>query len=116
MTVNGTDPVNPLRGEAGLTLGGRTLRLRPTFAALVAAEQELGSLFALIERAGRGQLTAADMAALFWHCLAEKPEGMTRENFSEALVREGLAKALPSFRALATAALGGQPEIPGEGP
>ena len=32
---------NPHRGEASLSVGGETLVLRPTFTALVAAEQEL---------------------------------------------------------------------------
>ena len=38
--------------------------LRPTFTALVAAEEELGPLFALVERAGAGQLKLSEMAAL----------------------------------------------------
>ena len=44
---------NQARGEAALVIGGETLRLRPSFAALVAAEAELGPLFALVERAGQ---------------------------------------------------------------
>ena len=69
---------NAARGEVALVLGGETLRLRPSFAALVAAEAELGPLFALVERAAAGGLTLAEMAALFWHCLAPPPAGMTR--------------------------------------
>ena len=41
---------NHARGEAALDLGGRTIALRPSFAALVAAEEELGPLFELVER------------------------------------------------------------------
>jgi Phage tail tube protein, GTA-gp10 len=48
--------------------------LRPTFAALVAAEEELGPLFALVERAASGTLKLSEMVALFWHCLAEQPK------------------------------------------
>ena len=59
---------NAARGEAGLAIGGETLVLRPSFEALVAAEAELGSLFALVERAAEGRLTLAETAALFWHC------------------------------------------------
>lgn len=40
---------NALRGEAELRVDGRVLVLRPSFAALVAAEAELGPLFALVE-------------------------------------------------------------------
>ncbi len=60
---------NPVRGEASLRVAGEVLVLRPTFAALVAAEQELGSLFALVERAVGGRLALAELVALFWHCL-----------------------------------------------
>lgn len=88
---------NPLRGEAMLVLDGQALRLRPTFTALVAAEAELGPLFALCERAAAGQLTLAEMAALLWHCLAETTP---REAFADALVAGGLANATPALRVL----------------
>ena len=78
---------NAARGEAGLEVGGQTLLLRPTFAALVAAEAELGPLFALVERAAAGELKLAEMAALFWHCLDGAPAGLTRETFSRAAGR-----------------------------
>ena len=39
-----------------LLVGGAPRLLRPSFTALVAAEEELGPLFALVERAGAGQL------------------------------------------------------------
>jgi hypothetical protein len=42
---------NAVRGEASLRVGGEALVLRPSFAALVAAEAEIGSLFGLVERA-----------------------------------------------------------------
>jgi hypothetical protein len=51
---------NPLRGEAAFM--GRTLR--PTFAALVAAEAELGPLLALVDREAVGEaVVAAGLAA-----------------------------------------------------
>jgi hypothetical protein len=86
-----------MRGEAAIPIGGREFVLRPTFAALVAAEEELGSLFALIERAGEGRLRLAELAALFWHCLAER-SGVTREHVGEAVARLGLAAASKPLR------------------
>ena len=59
---------NPVRGEASVEVGGVAVTLRPTFAALVAAEAELGPLFSLVERAAGGGLTLAELAALMWHC------------------------------------------------
>ena len=98
---------NPVRGEAALRVGGVELVLRPTFAALVAAEGELGSLFALVERAAGGELLLAELAALFWHCLHEAPEGVTRERVGEAVVAAGLAGVTPVLRVLLTQILVG---------
>ncbi|WP_294395372.1 gene transfer agent family protein [uncultured Sphingomonas sp.] len=91
---------NPVRGEAALRVAGAALVLRPTFGALVAAEQELGPLFALVERAAAGQLTLNEIAGLFWHCLHERPEGLTRDRLGEAMVEAGLAAITPGLRTL----------------
>jgi hypothetical protein len=89
---------NPWRGEAGLTVGGETLTLRPSFAALVAAEQELGPLFALVERAADGRMTLNEMAVLFDHLSQPRATGIDRARIGEALVELGLAKASPILR------------------
>ena len=68
---------NVLRGEAELRVGARTFVLRPSFAALVAAEGELGPLFALVERAADGRLALGELASLFWH-LAGSARRLTR--------------------------------------
>ena len=90
---------NPYRGEASLEIADTPRLLRPSFAALVAAEEELGPLFALVERAGTGQLRLAEMAALFWHCLADRGD-LTREMLGEAVARLGLAAAAKPLRVL----------------
>ena len=91
---------NPARGEAALRIGGEALVLRPSFEALVAAEEELGPLFALIERAASGGLRLAEIVALFWHCLKERPEGLTRERVGAAVAELGLAGTAPLLRVL----------------
>ena len=88
------------RGEAALVVGGETLVLRPTFEALVAAEGELGSLFALVERAAEGRLTLAETAALFWHCVKERGEGLTRDHVGAAVAELGLARVAPVLKLL----------------
>ncbi len=90
---------NPWRGEASLTIAGGSRLLRPSFAALVAAEEELGPLFALVERAGAGQLRLSELAALFWHCLSPRDD-LTREAVGEAVVALGLAAASAPLRVL----------------
>ena len=99
---------NAIRGEAAITVAGRERTLRPTFAALVAAEQELGPLFALVERAGSGQLRLAEVAALFWHCLAER-DVIARDELGEAVLAVGLAGCAAPLRALLQQILQGRP-------
>ncbi len=90
---------NPHRGEALLVIAGTERLLRPSFSALVAAEEELGPLFALVERAGSGQLRLGEMAALFWHCLTDK-QGLSREQAGEAVTELGLAACAKPLRVL----------------
>jgi len=99
---------NGARGEAALELAGETVRLRPSFAALVAAEEELGPLFELVDRAADGKLSLTDIAALFWHCLVDRPEGLTRDRLGEAIVEAGLAKLSPVLRGILRQILGGR--------
>ena len=99
-------PANPARGEAAVRVNGETLTLRPTFAALVAAEGELGPLFALVERAAEGRLGLGEMVALFWHCLRDP--GPTREALGEAVAAGGLAQATPVLRILLAQILAGR--------
>ncbi|WP_309621277.1 gene transfer agent family protein [Novosphingobium sp.] len=94
-----TRPANPFRGEATLVVAGSPRLLRPSFAALVAAEEELGPLFALVERAGAGQLRLGEMTALFWHCL-ESRDGLSRDAVGEAVMSAGLAASSQPLRVL----------------
>jgi len=91
---------NPVRGEAELCVGGERLVLRPSFEALVAAEGELGSLFALVERAADGRLTLSEVAALFFHCVRDPSEGLTRERIGAAVAEMGLARVAPVLKGL----------------
>ena len=99
---------NPHRGEASLRVGGETLVLRPSFSALVAAEQELGPLFGLVERAADGGLKLGEMVALFDHLSTGRPAAITRERIGEAVVTRGLAQATPALRVVLGQILSGQ--------
>ena len=99
---------NPVRGEAVIRVAGELLVLRPSFAALVAAEEELWPLFALVERAASGGLGLGEMVALFWHCLDARPEGLTRERLGEAVAAGGIAAATPALRVLLGQILAGR--------
>jgi hypothetical protein len=95
---------NSARGETAIA--GHVLR--PSFAALVAAEEELGPLFALVERAAIGQLKLSEMVALFWHCVVDQSTA-SREDFADAVVAGGLAGATPALKCLLGQILGGFP-------
>ena len=99
---------NPYRGEAGLEVGGERLLLRPTFGALVAAEEELGSLFELVERAAGGVLKLSEIAALFDHLSADRAKGISRERIGEAVVEKGLAGITPTLKLILTQILQGR--------
>ncbi len=99
---------NALRGEAELRIGAEVFVLRPSFAALVAAEGELGPLFALVERAAGGRLGLGELASLFWHCLKDRPAALTREAVGEAVVAQGLAAVTPALRVLLRQILSGR--------
>ena len=100
MSAVAVAPANPARGEASITIGGVTLTLRPSFAALVAAEEELGPLLAFVEKVSVGGVTIGQIVGLFWHCLAERPGDLTREKLGEAVVEAGLAAATPLLKVL----------------
>jgi Phage tail tube protein, GTA-gp10 len=99
---------NPARGEAMLRVCGTMLVLRPSFEALVAAEAEVGSLFALVERAAAGRLGLGEMVALFWHCLKAPPAALTRDAFAEGVTQAGLAAATPALKTLIGQILAGR--------
>ena len=99
---------NAARGEACLIVGEESVVLRPSFSALVAAEEELGPLFALVERAAAGELRLGEMAGLFFHCIDARPESVSRERVGEALAELGLARATPVLKLLLTQILQGR--------
>ena len=98
---------NRERGEATLRIGARDCILRPSYAALLAAEEDLGPLFGLVERAAQGQLRLAETSALFWHCLVER-DAISRERVGEAITAMGLARASQPLRALLAQILTGR--------
>jgi hypothetical protein len=99
---------NPYRGEASIEVGGETLVLRPTFGALIAAEEELGSLFEIVERAAEGALRLNQIVALFDHLSRGRPKAITRARIGEAVVEKGLAGVTPTLKVVLTQILQGR--------
>lgn len=99
---------NPYRGEASIDVAGETLVLRPTFSALIAAEEELGSLFEIVERAAEGLLRLNQIVALFDHLSRGRAKAITRERIGEAVVEKGLAGVTPMLKVVLTQILQGR--------
>lgn len=97
---------NPLRGEASIVIAGAPFVLRPSFEHLVTAEAEIGSLFALVERAADGALTLTEITALLWHCLPAdaRPD---RSSVGESVLAMGLVRATQPVRAVLAQILDG---------
>ena len=87
---------------------GARLILRPSFAALVAAEEELGSLFDLVERAASGRLLLSEIVVLFWHVARDRPEHLTRDRLGEGMMELGLAGVTPALKILLKQILSGR--------
>jgi hypothetical protein len=99
---------NAYRGEASIEVAGERLLLRPSFGALVAAEEELGSLFAMVERAAEGLLKLSEIAALFDHLSRGRALAITRERIGEAVIETGLARVTPTLKLVLTQILQGR--------
>ena len=102
-----TRSANPMRGEAEFGIAGKTVLLRPSFENLVAAEEEIGSLFALVERASEGAITVAEITAILWHCIEPQPRP-PREDVGRAVLESGLVEAIKPVRAILAQVLQGQ--------
>jgi hypothetical protein len=100
MSAPATPAPNPARGETPLPLGDQALTVRPSFQSLVSAETEVGSLFALVEKAAAGQLTLGDTIALVFHCIVDRPDALTREKLGELVVEAGISVLTPVLRVL----------------
>ncbi len=88
-------------------IDGERIVLRPTFSALVAAEDELGSLFDLVERAANGRLLLSEIVTLFWYVVCDRPEHLGRERLGEGMMKLGLAGVTPALKILLRQILSG---------
>lgn len=114
--TRGTPEANPERGEHELVLAGRTYRLRPSHAAIVAIERKTGeSLLALVRLANGGGLTIAQLGMIGAELIragADEADAMTRAvdaaRIGELIFEEGIGRVVPRLLfCLVDAASGG---------
>jgi hypothetical protein len=90
-----------------MIVAGQRILLRPSFENLIAAEAEVGSLFALVERASEGTITIAEITALLWHCIDgnSRPD---RDTVGNAVIEKGLVEATKPVRTILAQVLQGR--------
>lgn len=88
---------NPARGEVLLELGAESFLLRPSFEALVEIEEQAGSLFAIVERAGAGEVTLKDVMSVIHACARAGGADVTRERLGALIAEHGLTRASAAF-------------------
>lgn len=97
---------NPHCGEVSLTLGGRSLTLRPSFAALVAIERDTGlGLLQLAYRLGCGAIE--QLPTIIREGARAAGETIETAAIEAAIEAEGTLPALHAASALLANALGG---------
>ena len=100
---------NPHRGEVVFeTADGRPIPLRPSFAAISAAEASLGPIIAFAARADKG-VSISELGILFHHCACAVDEAAPdAEAFGTLILQRGLVGSLAVFKSLMDAILGGR--------
>ncbi|MEP3422775.1 MAG: GTA-gp10 family protein [Erythrobacter sp.] len=98
---------NRLRGEANFECADSSFCLRPSFENLVNAEEEIGSLFALVERASQGGMTVSEITAILWHCIDHDPRP-ARKIVGQAVLQMGLVEAIKPVRTILAQVLQGR--------
>ncbi|URD62210.1 GTA-gp10 family protein [Sphingomonas sp. KRR8] len=83
-----------------IRVAGHDVLIRSTFSALVAAEEELGSLINLIDRAGKSELKLAEIATLFDHLSTDRQPEISRDAIGRSMVVMGLSKVTPMLRTI----------------
>ena len=103
--ANSTKAANSIRGEAQIAVGNICYILRPTFGALAAAEDEIGSLFDFVDRAAAGKAKLCEIIALFWHC---ETTDVMRNVFADDMMRVGMVGMTPTLKIILRQILQGQ--------
>lgn len=103
-----TDRANPLKGEVEIELGRERFVMRPTFAAIMEIEGELGGVVPLARRAAGGDFGLREVAVIV--CAGLNGFGarrFTREEVGELILAAGIANAAAPVRDLLTNVLKG---------
>ena len=103
---------NRARGEVTLHLGGETYVLRPTFGAVCAIEDTVGSsLYEIGRRLEGAEITARDLVAFAHACVTTAGYTVERDRLGALIVDGGVHTAIAALLAYCrNYAFGGAPE------
>ncbi len=102
---NSAKAANSIRGEVQIKADDTCYILRPTFGALAAAEDEIGSLFDFVDRAAAGKAKLCEVIALFWHC---ETMDVPRDTFADDMMHIGMVGMMPALKIILRQILQGQ--------
>lgn len=106
--LEGTERANPLKGEVEITFGTARHVMRPSFAAIMAIEAELGGVVPLARRAARGDFGLRDLTVIVRAGLnAARGPRFDEAEVGAMILTEGMAHVAGPVRDFLTAVLSG---------
>lgn len=105
--ILGSDSPNPLKGEVEIVLGAERRIMRPTFAAIMEIEGELGGVVPLARRAAKGEFGLRDLAVVIHAGLNGAGGEETLEDVGQHVLEIGVANVTAPVRDFLTNVLNG---------
>lgn len=107
---------NALRGEQTCRLDGVVWTFRPSFAAILEIEEQLGGVVPLAQRFAGGDFSLREVAVILWATALDAPGAPRRslEAVGAAVLRTGLVEVTGVVRDLLTQILTGETATPGK--
>lgn len=108
-----SDRANSLKGEVEIRLGGERFVMRPSFAAIMAIEADLGGVVPLARRAARGDFGLRDLTVIVReglnaHARAAGVKPFDADRVGAMILAEGIANVAGPVRDFLTAVLSGR--------
>jgi hypothetical protein len=104
----GADRANSLKGEVEITFGAQRYVMRPSFAAIMAIEAELGGVVPLARRAAKGDFGLKDLTVIIREGLLAHGTRLEQSAVGAMILTEGLANVAGPVRDFLTAVLSGR--------
>ncbi len=104
-----SERANSLKGEVEITLSGERYVMRPSFAAIMAIEAELGGVVPLARRAAKGDFGLKDLTVIVREGLGAYGTRLERNEVGAMILAEGLANVAGPVRDFLTTVLSGGP-------